>query len=114
MARPQQKKGNFKGNKKSFPSSSDKKKQPFRKNQDIHDVFEADDDQRQLQRKGHDMDEVDDYEYQVGDIQGDDDEEIDSDEAFGESDDERFDHFKFNGSTKVVQWMKVWTGRSWY
>ncbi|KAI8092752.1 small-subunit processome [Halteromyces radiatus] len=92
MVRPQQKKGNYKNNKKGN-----------RRKQDITDVFEADDDERQLQRKGHDLDEVDNYEYQVGDIQGDDDEEIDSDEAFDESDDDRFDHFKFAGSTKVKE-----------
>ncbi|KAG0180067.1 hypothetical protein DFQ29_001288 [Apophysomyces sp. BC1021] len=66
---------------------------------DITDVFEADDDQH-LSRKGHAMDEVDNYEYEVGEIKGEDDEEIDSDEAFDESDDDRFENFKFLGSTK--------------
>ncbi|ORZ12308.1 small-subunit processome [Absidia repens] len=102
MAKPQQKRGNnSKGSSKSFTSNKNGKgKQSYRKGKDITDIFEADDDQRQLQRKGHDLDEVDNYEYQVGDIQDDDDEEIDSDEAFDESDDDRFDNFKFSGSTK--------------
>ncbi|KAF7724213.1 hypothetical protein EC973_001232 [Apophysomyces ossiformis] len=69
------------------------------KERDITDVFEADDEQ-QLSRKGHAMDEVDNYEYEVGEIKGEDDEEIDSDEAFDESDDDRFENFKFLGSTK--------------
>ncbi|KAI9302930.1 small-subunit processome [Cunninghamella echinulata] len=102
MARPQ-KKGNYKKGKSISTApynNRSKGKGKFNSNHDINDVFEAADDERKIQRKGHELDEVEDFEYQVGDIQGDDDEEIDSDEAFDDSDDEKFDHFKFNGSTK--------------
>ncbi|KAI7870389.1 small-subunit processome [Spinellus fusiger] len=71
---------------------------PF--NSNITDIFEADDNEQKLSRKGHELDEVDDYEYNVGEIQDEDDEDIDSDEAFDESDEEKFENFKFQGSTK--------------
>ncbi|KAI9261578.1 small-subunit processome [Phascolomyces articulosus] len=72
-----------------------------RKGKSVNDVFEADDDERSLKRKGHDLDEVDDYEYNAQDgVASEDDEEIDSDDAFNDSDEERFEHFKFSGSNK--------------
>ncbi|KAI9323566.1 small-subunit processome [Dichotomocladium elegans] len=67
---------------------------------DITDIYEASDDERELNRKGHALDEVDNYEYHVDHVEEEDDEEIDSDEAFDESDDERFESFRFQGSTK--------------
>ncbi|KAI8073188.1 small-subunit processome [Gongronella butleri] len=103
MARSQQKK-------KSTPvrasggGAGGKRGKGFRANKNsstgLDDVFEADDDNRQLQRRGHTLDEVDNYEYQAGDIDEDDDEEIDSDDAFDDEDNDKFDHFKFAGSTK--------------
>ncbi|ORX55819.1 small-subunit processome [Hesseltinella vesiculosa] len=93
MARSQQKKrGSGNGTSRGRGSRHAKK--------DVTDVFEADDDQRQIQRRGHTLDEVDNFEYEAGDIDEDDDEEIDSDDAFEDEDNDRFDHFKFAGSTK--------------
>ncbi|KAI7860159.1 small-subunit processome [Circinella umbellata] len=67
----------------------------------VKDVFEADDDDRSLKRKGHDLDDVDDYEYDAEKgVASEDDEEIESDDAFNDSDEERFEHFKFSGSNK--------------
>lgn len=63
------------------------------------DVFEAE--EVSDRRKGHDLDEVENLEYDVGEIAEEDDSEIDSDEAFDESDEERFEGYKFGGSTKV-------------
>ncbi|KAK9768313.1 hypothetical protein K7432_001115 [Basidiobolus ranarum] len=60
------------------------------------DVFEADDDMDIA--KGKHLDDVENFEYEVGDIDEEDDEELDSDEAFDESDDEKFSHFKFAGT----------------
>lgn len=70
------------------------------KKTNIANVYEADDDD-QVMRRGHTLDSVETYEYQNGKIGQEDDEDIDSDEAFDESDEERFEHFKFFGSTKV-------------
>lgn len=94
---PAQRKG--KRNQKNKPSKNEKGKK--RQKVDINDVYEASDDERQVNRKGHAMDEVEDYQYHVETINEEDDEEIDSDEAFDESDHERFESFKFSGSTKV-------------
>ncbi|KAI8137100.1 small-subunit processome [Fennellomyces sp. T-0311] len=77
------------------------------KSVNINDVFEADDDERSLRRKGHTLDDVDDYEYTGEAIASDEDEEIDSDDAFNESDEERFEHFKFSGSSKDKKPKKV-------
>ncbi|ORX98593.1 small-subunit processome [Basidiobolus meristosporus CBS 931.73] len=65
----------------------------------VTDVFEADDD-IDIARGKH-LDEVENYEYEVGDIDEEDDEELDSDEAFDESDEEKYSHFKFSGRNKV-------------
>ncbi|KAL0082960.1 small-subunit processome [Phycomyces blakesleeanus] len=105
---PQQhkgKKGPVKGSKGAPNKGKGKARVPYKTN--IADVFEADDDKQRLSRKGHDLDEVDDYEYNVGEIQDEDDEEIDSDEAFDESDDEKFESFKFHGSTKADEKKKM-------
>ncbi|ORY93150.1 small-subunit processome [Syncephalastrum racemosum] len=67
----------------------------------ITDVYEASDDERSMNRRGHAMDDVDTYEDGVDHVDEEDDEEIDSDEAFDESDEERFENFKFSGSTQV-------------
>ncbi|KAJ3159375.1 hypothetical protein HDU86_001693 [Geranomyces michiganensis] len=64
------------------------------------DVFEASDDE-EVERKifarrsggGGTMDEVENYEYHVDEIADEDDEEIDEDEAFGESDEEKYGVF---------------------
>ncbi|KAJ3174429.1 hypothetical protein HDU88_000397 [Geranomyces variabilis] len=64
------------------------------------DVFEASDDD-EVERKmfarrsggGGTLDEVDNYEYHVDEIADEDDEEIDEDEAFGESDEEKYGIF---------------------
>lgn len=94
---PPQRKTNGKKNKSASHQAKGKRKSKV----DVTDVYEASDDERQLARKGHDLDDVDDYEYHVDHVNEEDDEEIDSDEAFDDSDDERFESFKFQGSTKV-------------
>lgn len=94
---PPQRKTSGKKNKSASHQAKGKRKNKV----NVTDVYEASDDERQLARKGHDLDEVDDYEYHVDHVNEEDDEEIDSDEAFDESDDERFESFKFQGSTKV-------------
>ncbi|ORE03944.1 Utp14-domain-containing protein [Rhizopus microsporus var. microsporus] len=65
---------------------------------DVYEAVELSD-----RRKGHDLDEVDNLEYDAGEIDEKDDEEIDSDEAFDESDEERFEGYKFRGSTKASE-----------
>ncbi|KAI8822566.1 Utp14 protein-domain-containing protein [Fimicolochytrium jonesii] len=62
-----------------------------------HDIYEASDgeeDERRIfaRRGGHDvsLDEVDNYEYHVDTINEEDDEEIEEDEAFGDSDEEKY------------------------
>ncbi|KAJ3174001.1 hypothetical protein HDU87_007215 [Geranomyces variabilis] len=72
------------------------------------DVFEASDDD-EVERKmfarrsggGGTLDEVDNYEYHVDEIADEDDEEIDEDEAFGESDEEKYGIF-FEGRGGAV------------
>ena len=90
-----------KNSSKKSKSTSQQAKGKRRNKVDVTDVYEASDDERQLARKGHDLDDVDDYEYHVDHVNEEDDEEIDSDEAFDDSDDERFESFKFQGSNKV-------------
>ncbi|KAI8919200.1 Utp14 protein-domain-containing protein [Powellomyces hirtus] len=68
-----------------------------------HDVYEASDDEeherRILARRGggggggQSLDDVDNYEYHVDTINEEDDEEIDEDEAFGDSDEEKYGAF---------------------
>ncbi|KAI9491358.1 small-subunit processome [Zychaea mexicana] len=92
----------------SATAGSNSKIKKNKKSFSVNDVFEADDNERSLKRKGHDLDDVDDYEYNNGDaIASEDDEEIESDDAFNESDDERFEHFKFSGSNKDKKPKKV-------
>ncbi|KAI8379757.1 Utp14 protein-domain-containing protein [Radiomyces spectabilis] len=96
-----------KGNKAARSKAGSKFKGKGRQSKnEVVDVYEADYNES-LSRKGHDLDEVDDFEYHAGEIKGSDDEEIDSDEAFDESDDERFDHFMFKGSTKPSEKKKL-------
>ncbi|CAG8470267.1 16827_t:CDS:10 [Acaulospora morrowiae] len=65
------------------------------------DVFEIDQDEIKEEKRRKNIDELESYEYNVEEkIDIEDDEEIDSDEAFNESDEERFDHFIFRGSTE--------------
>lgn len=85
---------------KQHVSANKRGKNKGKRNANVTDVYEASDDERQLTRKGHDLDEVDNYEYSVGKIADEDDEDIDSDEAFDESDEERFESFTFKGSSK--------------
>lgn len=97
MARPQ-KKGGFKSSKQSKPNKRNALNDSVSKSLK-RDVFEAEEETGR--RKGHDLDEVENLEYDAGEIAEEDDSEIDSDEAFDESDEERFGEYKFNGSTKV-------------
>ncbi|CAO0797313.1 unnamed protein product [Mucor circinelloides] len=96
MARPQ-KKGGFKSSKQSKPNKRNALNDFVSKSLN-RDVFEAEEETGR--RKGHDLDEVENLEYDAGEIAEEDDSEIDSDEAFDESDEERFGEYKFNGSTK--------------
>ncbi|CAG8467183.1 1318_t:CDS:2 [Acaulospora colombiana] len=66
------------------------------------DVFEIDQDgEFKEERRRKNIDELESYEYNGEEkIDVEDDEEIDSDEAFNKSDEERFDHFIFRGTNK--------------
>ncbi|KAI1816557.1 Utp14-domain-containing protein [Poronia punctata] len=82
---------------------------PPRKHDRDEDEDEEDDDEDEAPPKKMRRGEDDDVEYgsdssgnswRVGVVDEDDDSEIDSDEAFGESDEERFEDFKFSGTNK--------------
>ncbi|KAI8327677.1 small-subunit processome [Choanephora cucurbitarum] len=97
MARPQKKNAP----KKSFQTSAKGKKQTsggksFGKTFE-RDVFVAEEEDDR--RKSH-LDQVDNLEYDAGEIAEEDDSEIDSDEAFDESDEERFGEYKFASDGK--------------
>lgn len=70
---------------------------------------------RKKPRRGDDSyDEGSDSEgntWTMGHVEDDDDEDIDSDEAFGESDEERFEGFSFRGSSQKGKKLKVKKGR---
>ncbi|OAL53730.1 Utp14-domain-containing protein [Pyrenochaeta sp. DS3sAY3a] len=86
------------------------KRKRARGDDEDEDNSEEDDDEdgaapkRRKRRSGSEsFDEGSDSEgntWQMGHVQDDDDEDIDSDEAFGESDEERFEGFTFRGSSK--------------
>ncbi|CAO2655575.1 Nn.00g043780.m01.CDS01 [Neocucurbitaria sp. VM-36] len=72
--------------------------------EDDEDEEESAEPKRRKRRSGDEsFDEGSDSEgntWQMGHVDDDDDEDIDSDEAFGESDEERFEGFTFRGSSK--------------
>ncbi|CBX91523.1 similar to small nucleolar ribonucleoprotein complex subunit Utp14 [Plenodomus lingam JN3] len=72
---------------------------------DEGDEDEEDGPKRRKRRSGNDsFDEGSDSEgntWQMGHVEDDDDEDIDSDEAFGESDEERFEGYTFRGSSTM-------------
>ncbi|KAI9003178.1 Utp14 protein-domain-containing protein [Gaertneriomyces semiglobifer] len=76
-------------------------------NTSIYDVFEATDDEEDERRLlaqrrgggGSTLDEVGNYEYHVDEIDDEDDEEIDEDEAFNDSDEERYGEYFISKST---------------
>lgn len=61
---------------------------------DIYNVFQVEEESAQELRHRR-LDDVESSEYHVETIDSEDDEEIDSDEAFDEEDDERYSHYKF-------------------
>ncbi|RUP47697.1 Utp14 protein-domain-containing protein [Jimgerdemannia flammicorona] len=93
-------KGKFKARAPAIVAQRNGKASRTPRKTNMTNVFEADDDDQVISRRGHALDSVESYEYHVDQIDDEDDEEIDSDEAFDESDEERFEHFKFLGSTK--------------
>ncbi|KAI8639865.1 small-subunit processome [Parasitella parasitica] len=97
MARPQKKAGS-KSSKKTKAPKHNRLDGSLSKSLN-RDVFEAEEETGY--RKGNDLDDVENLEYDAGEIAEEDDSEIDSDEAFDESDEERFGEYKFNGSTKL-------------
>lgn len=81
-----------------------------------HDDQDSDEEEGRPRKLRRRQDEDDNVEYgsdgsgnswRVGVVDEEDDEEIDSDEAFGESDEERFAHFKFPGNKKKKKQAKV-------
>ncbi|KAF9358269.1 hypothetical protein BGX26_002137 [Mortierella sp. AD094] len=65
--------------------------------------LEDDDESKSARRRKQYLDEVDNYEYNVDEIEDEDDEEIDSDEAFDEEDEIKYENFKFYGSKSQVK-----------
>lgn len=98
MARPQKKTQQNHKNNKGKGKKFDQLSKSVKRSLD-RDVFEAE--EVSDRRKGHDLDEVETLEYDAGEIAEEDDSEIDSDEAFDESDEERFEGYKFGGAKKV-------------
>ena len=98
-------KTSFNTNSKKFqPKNSSKSKQPENPNKIFgKDIFEIEQEVTKQERRRGNIDEVESYEYTgVEKIEKEDDEEIDSDEAFNDSDEERFEHFIFRGSNQKV------------
>ncbi|KAF9426843.1 hypothetical protein BGZ76_002568 [Entomortierella beljakovae] len=60
--------------------------------------LEDEDESKSERRRKQYLDQVDNYEYNVDEIEDEDDEEIDSDEAFDDEDEEKYENFKFYGS----------------
>ncbi|KAH8811968.1 Utp14 protein-domain-containing protein [Xylogone sp. PMI_703] len=87
--------------------------EPSRRGKRVRDDDDEDEDETELPRKQRRGDNRDDYdgldveegsdsegnEWKIGQVDTDDDSELDSDEAFGESDEERFEGFAFSGSS---------------
>ncbi|RIA97330.1 small-subunit processome [Glomus cerebriforme] len=88
--------------KNSGPKNSSKSKQPKNPNKiSGKDIFEIDQEETKQERRRRNIDEIESYEYAGAEkIEKKDDEEIDSDEAFNDSDEERFEHFIFRGSNQ--------------
>ncbi|CAB4446072.1 unnamed protein product [Rhizophagus irregularis] len=86
--------------KKPRPKNSSISKQQKKPNKIFgNDIFEVEQDETKYERRRRNIDEIESYEYiGVDKIEKKDDEEIDSDEAFNDSDEERFEHFIFRGS----------------
>ncbi|KAJ1946973.1 hypothetical protein GGF37_000789 [Kickxella alabastrina] len=70
------------------------------KDEDILNVFDAEDSDAEDLMKRRDLERVDVRDYEVENIDSEDDEDIDSDDAFNESDAERFGGYKFLNSGK--------------
>jgi hypothetical protein len=89
--------------KKSRLKNSSENKQQKTPNQIFgNDIFEIEQETKH-ERRRRNIDEIESYEYiGVDKIEKKDDEEIDSDEAFNDSDEERFEHFIFRGSSQKV------------
>ncbi|GBC07953.1 hypothetical protein RclHR1_07800006 [Rhizophagus clarus] len=87
--------------KKSQPKNLSKSKQRRNSNKIFgNDIFEIEQ-ETEHERRRKNIDEIESYEYVgVDKIEKKDDEEIDSDEAFNDSDEERFEHFIFRGSNQ--------------
>ncbi|KAF9578142.1 hypothetical protein BGW38_006215, partial [Lunasporangiospora selenospora] len=66
----------------------------------LANVFSTEDDfmSKSERRRRNQLDEVENYEYNVDEIEDEDDEEIDSDDAFDDVDEEKFENFQFYGS----------------
>lgn len=92
--------------KKSRPKNSSISKQQKKPNKIFgNDILEIEQDETKYERRRRNIDEIESYEYiGVDKIEKKDDEEIDSDEAFNDSDEERFEHFIFRGSIQKVSY----------
>lgn len=97
-------------------------RRPKRRRDEDNDEEDEEDEKPKKQRKGPekgrfdelDVDEGSDSEgnqWKLGQVDSDDDSDLDSDEAFGESDEERFESFAFLGSTDKKPKKKSTPGR---
>lgn len=87
-------------------SSSSRRKRPRDEDEDGEDD-EEEEEQPKRRRRGGDDDSVDEgsdsegNKWTMGHVDSEDDSDIDSDEAFGESDEERFEGWTFRGSSSA-------------